>query len=153
MSQVARLADLDGHDRWRSRVRGLPEALGDLPSATLADEIESLYLGEGNPGGPLETEVASLVAAARLEAASFIAERSGPEVERLERLVRLLDEVEEYHPLAALYARTIVDRYSPLVDSSPDIKKSVETAREYLARYGLVARVLDSLPPNPAKAN
>ncbi|MCW5890868.1 MAG: molybdopterin-dependent oxidoreductase [bacterium] len=31
----------DGHGRWRSRVRGLPETLGDLPGATLADEIET----------------------------------------------------------------------------------------------------------------
>ncbi|MFF0429981.1 molybdopterin-dependent oxidoreductase [Streptomyces sp. NPDC004520] len=31
--------------RWRSRVRGLPEACGDLPVATLADEIETP--GEG----------------------------------------------------------------------------------------------------------
>jgi anaerobic selenocysteine-containing dehydrogenase len=31
----------DGHGRWRSRVRGLPETVGDLPGATLADEIES----------------------------------------------------------------------------------------------------------------
>lgn len=31
----------DGHDRWRSRVRGLPETFGDLPAATLADEIET----------------------------------------------------------------------------------------------------------------
>jgi len=31
----------DGHGRWRSRVRGLPETLGDLPAATLADEIET----------------------------------------------------------------------------------------------------------------
>ncbi len=31
----------DGHDRWRSRVRGLPETLGDLPAATLADEIDT----------------------------------------------------------------------------------------------------------------
>jgi anaerobic selenocysteine-containing dehydrogenase len=31
--------------RWRSRVRGLPEALGELPVATLADEIETP--GEG----------------------------------------------------------------------------------------------------------
>src|SRR5262249_38037089 len=30
----------DGHARWRSRVRGLPETLGDLPAATLAEEIE-----------------------------------------------------------------------------------------------------------------
>jgi anaerobic selenocysteine-containing dehydrogenase len=41
VSQFARLAGLDGFDRWRSRVRGLPETLGDLPSSTLADEIET----------------------------------------------------------------------------------------------------------------
>jgi anaerobic selenocysteine-containing dehydrogenase len=35
----------DGHARWRSRVRGLPETLGDLPAATLAEEIETP--GEG----------------------------------------------------------------------------------------------------------
>ena len=45
MSQVLRLAGLDGHNRWRSRVRGLPEAVGDLPAATMADEIETP--GEG----------------------------------------------------------------------------------------------------------
>jgi anaerobic selenocysteine-containing dehydrogenase len=27
------------HDRWRSRVRGLPEVMGELPAATLAEEI------------------------------------------------------------------------------------------------------------------
>ena len=31
----------DGHGRWRSRVRGLPETLGDLPAAALAEEIET----------------------------------------------------------------------------------------------------------------
>jgi len=31
----------DGHARWRSRVRGLPETLGDLPAAVLAEEIET----------------------------------------------------------------------------------------------------------------
>jgi anaerobic selenocysteine-containing dehydrogenase len=35
----------DGHGRWRSRVRGLPETLGDLPAAALAEEIETP--GEG----------------------------------------------------------------------------------------------------------
>jgi len=38
---VARATGLDGHHRWHSRVRGLPETLGDLPSAVLADEIET----------------------------------------------------------------------------------------------------------------
>lgn len=33
------------HDRWRSRVRGLPEVMGELPVATLADEI--LTPGDG----------------------------------------------------------------------------------------------------------
>ncbi len=36
----------DGHARWRSRVRGLPETLGDLPAATLADEIETPGAGQ-----------------------------------------------------------------------------------------------------------
>jgi anaerobic selenocysteine-containing dehydrogenase len=31
----------DGHGRWRSRVRGLPEVFADLPANTLADEIET----------------------------------------------------------------------------------------------------------------
>ncbi len=32
--------------RWHSRVRGLPESLGELPVATLADEIETHGLGQ-----------------------------------------------------------------------------------------------------------
>ena len=42
----ARLAGLDGHARWRSRVRGLPETLGDLPTATLVDEMETPGQGQ-----------------------------------------------------------------------------------------------------------
>jgi anaerobic selenocysteine-containing dehydrogenase len=41
MGEITRRAGIVGHDRWRSRVRGLPETLGDLPAATLADEIET----------------------------------------------------------------------------------------------------------------
>jgi anaerobic selenocysteine-containing dehydrogenase len=60
----------DGHDRWRSRVRQLPETLGDLPGATLADEIETPGPGQvralltyaGNP-------VLSLPNGRRVEAA------------------------------------------------------------------------------------
>src|SRR4030095_13253283 len=46
ISWVARLGGLDGHQRWHSRVRGLPETLGDLPSAVLADEIETPGQGQ-----------------------------------------------------------------------------------------------------------
>lgn len=42
---LARLTNSDGHARWRSRVRGLPETSGDLPAATLAEEMETP--GEG----------------------------------------------------------------------------------------------------------
>jgi len=41
IGRIARMTGLDGHHRWHSRVRGLPETLGDLPSAVLADEIET----------------------------------------------------------------------------------------------------------------
>lgn len=41
LAEIARIGKMDGHARWRSRVRGLPETLGDLPAATLADEIET----------------------------------------------------------------------------------------------------------------
>jgi anaerobic selenocysteine-containing dehydrogenase len=46
ISRVARMGGLDGRDRWRSRVRDLPETLGDLPTAVLADEIETPGKGQ-----------------------------------------------------------------------------------------------------------
>ena len=39
--RVLRLTGGDGHGRFRSRVRGLPETIGEIPSAGLADEIET----------------------------------------------------------------------------------------------------------------
>ncbi|MBI2827256.1 MAG: molybdopterin-dependent oxidoreductase [Planctomycetia bacterium] len=42
---ILKLTKADGHARWRSRVRGLPETLGDLPAAILAEEMETP--GEG----------------------------------------------------------------------------------------------------------
>jgi anaerobic selenocysteine-containing dehydrogenase len=40
-SRLSRMPGFDGHGRFRSRVRGLPETLGDLPSACLAEEMET----------------------------------------------------------------------------------------------------------------
>jgi len=37
---------MDGHARWKSRVRGLPETVGDLPAACLAEEIETPGKGQ-----------------------------------------------------------------------------------------------------------
>lgn len=41
ITQLVRMLGFVGHDRWRSRVRELPEVSGELPVATLADEIET----------------------------------------------------------------------------------------------------------------
>jgi anaerobic selenocysteine-containing dehydrogenase len=41
LSRLSRIPGMDGHGRFRSRVRGLPETLGDLPAACLAEEIET----------------------------------------------------------------------------------------------------------------
>jgi anaerobic selenocysteine-containing dehydrogenase len=38
---LSRLARADGFDRYRSRVRGLPETVGELPATTLAEEMET----------------------------------------------------------------------------------------------------------------
>ncbi len=73
-SRLSRLPGMDGHGRFRSRVRGLPETLGDLPAACLAEEIETPGSGQiralltyaGNPvlsvpnGRRLDTALAGL---------------------------------------------------------------------------------------------
>ena len=69
-----RTTDLIGYDRWRSRVRGIPEFSAELPVATLADEIltpgagqvRAVVLYAGNPvlsapdGGRLESALEDL---------------------------------------------------------------------------------------------
>ena len=40
LGELARVTGLDGFGRWRSRVKGLPETIGDLPATAMADEIE-----------------------------------------------------------------------------------------------------------------
>ena len=50
ISRVARMSGLDGRDRWRSRVRGLPETLGDLPGQPLGLEPR-LHVPQGHVDG------------------------------------------------------------------------------------------------------
>ncbi|MFI5365261.1 MAG: molybdopterin-dependent oxidoreductase [Candidatus Binatia bacterium] len=45
-SQFVKLGGMNGHDRWRSRVRGLPETGCYLPAAILAEEIETPGAGQ-----------------------------------------------------------------------------------------------------------
>ena len=44
--ELVRMIGGDGHGRWRSRVRDLPETVGDLPAATLAEEMETPGAGQ-----------------------------------------------------------------------------------------------------------
>ena len=43
---ILKLTQADGHARWRSRVRGLPETFGEVPAATLAEEMETPGAGQ-----------------------------------------------------------------------------------------------------------
>jgi len=45
-SQFVKLGGMNGHGRWRSRVRGLPETGCDLPASILAEEIETPGAGQ-----------------------------------------------------------------------------------------------------------
>ncbi len=45
-SQFVKFGGMNGHARWRSRVRGLPETGCDLPASTLAEEIETPGAGQ-----------------------------------------------------------------------------------------------------------
>ena len=46
ITRVTRQKGMDGHERWRTRVRGLPETLGEMPSAALAEEMETPGAGQ-----------------------------------------------------------------------------------------------------------
>jgi anaerobic selenocysteine-containing dehydrogenase len=45
-SQFVKLGGMNGHGRWRSRVRGLPETGCDLPASILAEEMETPGTGQ-----------------------------------------------------------------------------------------------------------
>ena len=45
-ARVLRATGDDGHGRWRTRVRGLPETMGEVPSAALAEGIETAGQGQ-----------------------------------------------------------------------------------------------------------
>ncbi|MFC5182925.1 molybdopterin oxidoreductase family protein [Actinomadura harenae] len=139
--------------RWRSRVRGLPEAMGELPVATLADEIET----------PGEGQIRALVTVGGNPVLS------APDGARLDRLLPSLDLVISVDPYLnettrhahvvlppprpaqtphydlALLAFTVRDyaRYSPPVVPLPD-GRPAET--EILARLATLAAGTDATP-------
>jgi anaerobic selenocysteine-containing dehydrogenase len=94
--------------RWQSRVRGLPEAFGELPVAALAEEIET----------PGEGQVRALVTYAGNPA------RSTPNSARLERALGQLDfmvSVDIYLNETTRHADVILPGSSPLERSHYDV--------------------------------
>jgi anaerobic selenocysteine-containing dehydrogenase len=117
--------------RWRSRVRGLPESLGELPVATLAEEIET----------PGDGQLRALITLAGNPA------RSTPNSARMERALATLDlyvAIDIYVNETTRHADVILPAPSPLQRSHYD-----------LALYQLAVRNVANfsppvLPPDPA---
>ena len=148
--------------RWRSRVRGLPEFLGALPSAVMAEEMET----------PGEGQVRALVCLAGNPVLST------PNGERLGRAIAKLDlvvaidfyvnetsrfahyvlpskhvfETGNFDLLLSRFAVRNVAKYSPpIVEAGDDTKDDWDVATEIALRLsgmplGFVARALRSLP-------
>jgi anaerobic selenocysteine-containing dehydrogenase len=111
------------HGRWTSRVRGLPETLGELPVACLAEEIDT----------PGEGQVRALVTLAGNPA------RSTPNSGRLERALESLDfmvSVDIYLNETTRFADVVLPGVSPL-----------EKAHYDLALYQLSVRNVANFSP------
>ena len=101
--------------RWHSRVRGLPEAYGELPVACLAEEIET-PAGEGASDG--EAQVRALITAAGNPLLST------PNSGRLERAVETLDfvlSIDIYLNETTRHADVILPAPDPLEKSHYDL--------------------------------
>lgn len=111
----------NGFGRWRSRVRGLPEFGGELPIATLADEIETAGAGQ----------VRALITSAGNPVLS------APGGRRLERALARLDfmvSIDPYLNETTRFAHVILPPTSPLERSHYDVALSSYAIRN-VARY------------------
>jgi anaerobic selenocysteine-containing dehydrogenase len=105
---LARLTGSDGHARWHSRVRGLPETAGDVPASTLAEEMET----------PGEGQVRAFVTYAGNPVLST------PNGQRLERALSKLDfmvSIDLYVNETTRHADVILPPCSPLSDEHVDL--------------------------------
>ncbi|MEV5570455.1 molybdopterin oxidoreductase family protein [Spirillospora sp. NPDC052269] len=107
--------------RWRSRVRGLPEAMGELPVATLADEIET----------PGEGQIRALITVGGNPVLS------APDGARLDRLLPSLDlvvSVDPYLNETTRHAHVVLPPPRPAQTPHYDLALLAFTVRDY-ARY------------------
>lgn len=104
--------------RWRSRVRGLPEVLGDLPAATLPDEIES----------PGEGQVRALV---NIAANQVLAAPNGPRYGRAFQSLDFMVCVDPYLNETTRYADVILPPPRVLQSAHFDLLLQTVTVRNY----------------------
>ncbi len=110
-----------GYDRWKSRVRGLPELMGEIPIATLADEIET----------PGQGQVRALLTMAGNPALS------APNGPRLDRALATLEHVvcvDAFLNETTRHAHVILPPVSPLERSHYDLALHVFSVRN-AAKY------------------
>jgi anaerobic selenocysteine-containing dehydrogenase len=108
LAQLARLSGVDGFARFHSRVRGLPETIGDLPASTLAEEMETAGRGQ----------VRALITWAGNPVLST------PNGRRLARSLERLDfmvSIDFYVNETSRFAHIILPPASPLADDHVDL--------------------------------
>jgi anaerobic selenocysteine-containing dehydrogenase len=163
LEQMAKLVGFEvGFDRWRSRVRGLPEFGGELPVVTLAEEIETPGEGQiralitcaGNP-------VLSTPNGARLDRALETLEfmvSMDPYLNETTRHAHVIlpgtSPLERSHYDLALFSFAVrnVAKYSPpLFERGPDQRHDWEIAVELWTRMGMPGTPLPRLARGAVK--
>jgi pSer/pThr/pTyr-binding forkhead associated (FHA) protein len=99
----------------------------------------------GEAMGPLETRVAELQAEAEMARDAYHAEHAGAELSRLEKLADLLAEESGYQPMAAIFYRTIVDRFGHL-EGDDAFGRRVARARQRLEELMKKPEIAEAVP-------
>ena len=126
---TARLGDLGSFGRWKSRVRGLPEFGGELPAATLAEELDT----------PGDGQIRALITSAGNPVLST------PNGRRLERALAGLD----YMVSIDLYRNETTRHARLILPTSFGFERDHFDAIFYLLSVRNVARAVRALVPAP----
>ncbi|MDA1194616.1 MAG: FHA domain-containing protein [Planctomycetota bacterium] len=113
-------------------------------------KIESMgqrYPARGATGGEYESSVAALTTEALDARAAWYSDNAGRELTRLERLADLLANVSGYEPMAAIFYRTIVERFGHLEEDDAfggRVKRAKEEYDRLSKSYGAAIPELPS---------
>lgn len=142
----------------RTEIEGFQQALADFrifgsrDTLVVLDEriarMAERYPSRGATNGEHENRVAEITAQAADARAAWYSENAGRELSRLERLAELLSNVQGYEPMAAIFYRTILDRFGHL-EADDAFGRRVKRAKE---RFDALQKSHgDSIPALPAK--